>query len=739
MYASGFMTRYPEVILDNILSQISVIGIEARDLIQRAYQFAETAHRGQTRRSGEPYIQHPLNVAYILAGLHLEPAVIAAGLLHDVLEDCDVTRADLLEHFGKEVLVLVEGVTKLESVEDFVTQDRERQRDLQELESLRKLLISMVVDDIRIIFIKLADRLHNMRTLGSLELANQQRMARETLEIFAPLANRLGIWIWKAELEDLAFYHLNPTMFNDLSHLLAARQEERQERVARTIVKLKQALTEEGIERVEIKGRPKHIYSIYNKMRRKNLPFTKIYDTEGLRVMVGTESQCYQVLGAIHRLWTPVPGEFDDYIANKKPNGYQSLHTAVLGEDGYAFEIQIRTHEMHKVAEYGVAAHWLYKEQNIPVEDGMMKQIALMRQNVQELTQDAVDAQAFIELMRSDVFEDRVIVLTPKGKVMDLPQGATPLDFAYNVHTEVGHSYRGARVNGRWVPLDYQLKTGDRVEILSGRMGGPSRDWLVEDLGFIKTNRARQKIRQWFRRQSRKENVDSGRVMVDRVIRRLGLEFSVEEVAGLFAKHYQRVDDFFAAVGVGDVRSDTIAARLEEHVHPPAKEELSENVVLSPPPPPVSTIAEGISILGTGGLLTRIANCCNPLPGEDIIGYVTRGRGVTIHRWDCPNVLGLEDTDRERLIEVEWGQRREQTFPVQIIIMAYDRAGLIHDISGVLADANLNMLAVATGKRNRYNILPIYMTIEVPSFPTLTRVLSKIEQIHNVTNARRVG
>lgn len=734
------MPDQPQVTLKDVLAQMpeGVTATEGRDLVRRAYAFAAQLHEGQERKSGEPFIVHPLNVAYLLAEMHFEPAVIAAGLLHDVLEDCPIDRDALKAEFGSEVLLLVEGVTKLEAVEKRVQERTQRVRDLAELESMRKLLIVMAEDDIRVIFIKLADRLHNMRTLDYLGPQSQQRMARETLEIFAPLANRLGIWVWKAELEDLAFRYLNPSMYHQLVDLLATRRDTREARVSRHVEMLLKALRDDGIQ-ADIKGRPKHIYSIYHKMRRKNVPFARIYDAEGLRVLVGSESECYQALGVVHRLWKPVPGEFDDYIAHPKPNGYQSLHTAVIGEDGSALEIQIRTYQMHELAEYGVAAHWRYKEHGVQLGHQVMERISSIRQSVQELTQETKDARSFIDSIRGDMFQDRVFVFTPKGKVIDLPIGATPLDFAYYVHTDVGHACRGARVNGRWTNLDYQLKTGDQVEIILGRRGGPSRDWLNEELGLVKTTRARQKIRQWFRRQSREENAERGREMVERILKRLSLDLTLEEVAGLFSRRYQKLEDFFAAVGMGDLSSDALVKQLEAYTSQTSRSEIEEpdEIESGPAPPPPEVMTDNISIRGTGGVLTHVAQCCKPLPGEDIIGYVTRGRGVTIHRRDCANVLRMGPEDLERLIEVEWGSAEEKTFPVQVVVTAYDRYGLIHDISGVIANRNINLAAVSTGKRDRYNIIPVYMTLDIPDLTTLTRILSRIEQIPNVIDARR--
>lgn len=739
------MTQYTAPTLSTILAQIPEDSASSsRDLILRAYNFATAAHDGQERKSGGPYIIHPLSVAHLLAEMHFDPAVIAAGLLHDVLEDCDVPRPELEAQFGQEVLLLVEGVTKLDKVEERVKEDSMmRFRDLQELESLRKLLLAMVQDDVRVIFIKLADRLHNMRTLGSLTPESQLRMARETLEIFAPVANRLGIWVWKAELEDLAFRYLNPPMFEELERLLVAHQEERAARVSEHIAALQAALAQEEIP-AKIKGRPKHIYSIYNKMRRKNLPFSRVYDTVGMRVLVDNNTQCYQVLGIVHQLWAPVPGEFDDYIAHPKPNGYKSLHTAVIGKDGSSLEIQIRTHEMDEVAELGVAAHWRYKEDEVLFSPAALEQISSVRQSVQEYTDEVDDVRAFVASVRSDVFQDRVYVFTPHGRLIDLPRGATPLDFAYAVHTEIGHTCRGAKVDGRWTPLHYQLKTGEQVEIIRGRKDGPSRDWLNDELGYTKTTRARQKIKQWFRRQGKEQNTAQGRLTVDKLLRRLELVLSMDEVAELFRKRYLNTDDFLAAVGIGDISSAAIARRLEVYISqfdekPPdddAGEDESDTYTGTPAELP-DVVTGAINIRGTGGILTHLGKCCNPIPGDDVVGYITRGRGVTIHRQDCPNISRMGPQDLERLIEVDWGPDKH-TFPIQVIVTAYDRSGLLRDITEVIGDSDINMASLSTGKRSRYNIIPVYITLEVPDLSTLTRVLGKIEQIRNVLDARRM-
>jgi RelA/SpoT family (p)ppGpp synthetase len=696
----------------------------ARALIERAYAVAERAHTDQTRKTGGPYIQHPLAVAFLLADLGMDPDTIAAGLLHDVVEDTEVDLEILAQEFGPDVASLVDGVTKLEQIEqeqiDRFNKMGERLRDEQESESLRKMFIAMA-EDIRVVIIKLADRLHNMRTLDPLPPERRKTFARETLEIFAPLANRLGVWQWKWELEDLSLRYLDPATYAEIASLIKERRPEREAGIQRHVQVLKQRLTEEDIE-AEITGRPKHIYSIYNKMGRKGVPFQRVHDVRGIRVITQTVPDCYRVLGIVHGLWKPIPGEFDDYIATPKENLYQSLHTAVVGDDGNTLEVQIRTWEMHRTAEYGIAAHWRYKESG-KRDEAFEAKIAWLR-SLLEWRKEVTDASEFVDAMKTDIFRDRVYTFTPKGKLIDLPVDATPIDFAYQVHTEIGHRCRGARVNGKLVSLDYQLRNGDQVDILTARRGGPSRDWLNPALGLIKTSRARNKIRQWFRRQDRQQNIAQGRDIVERELKRLGVErLGHEAVAQLFG--YEELGDFYAAVGFGDIHSQQIVSRIAA-TRP--REEAEFPLI---PPPPVPTV-EGIQVQGTGGLLTRLARCCHPLPGDDIIGYVTRGRGVTIHRRDCPNILRLEDT--ERLIEVSWGTH-VQTVPATIHITAYDRARLLSEISNIIGAEDINISAVKQDTRK--NVATIYITIEVNSMAQLSRVLTKIERLPNVIEARR--
>jgi GTP pyrophosphokinase len=694
-----------------------------RELIERAYDLAEVAHSKQKRASGEPYIQHSLTVAQILADLRLDSATIAAGLLHDVVEDSVVTVEDLRQDFGDEVASLVDGVTKLGQI-DRLSQMTQRDLQDEEAESLRKMFLAMA-DDVRVVLIKLADRLHNMRTLDALSRERQRRIAEETLEIFAPLANRLGIWQVKWELEDLGFRYLNPPKYQEIAAQLDERRPARERRIARIISILEKRLKQEGVE-AEISGRPKHIYSIYAKMNRKGLPFEQIHDVRGVRIIVSTVKDCYAVLGVVHSLWRPVPGEFDDFIATPKDNMYQSLHTAVVGPDGRPLEVQIRTHEMHRRAELGIAAHWRYKE-HAKRDAAFEAKVAWLR-SLMDWRREVADAWEFVDSLKSDVFQwDRVYTFTPKGDIIDLPAGSTPIDFAYHIHTEIGHRCRGAKVNGKIVALDYQLHNGDQVAILTAKRGGPSRDWLNLHLGYIKTSRARQKIRQWFRRQDRAEAATQGRQLLEKELKRLGLaQKNYEEIAARFK--FDKAEDLLAAVGYGDINTQQIAGKLVE-----AEKEREEPALpeTAPPPPEVS----GVTVRGVGNLLTRVAGCCHPLPGDPVVGYVTRGRGITIHRRDCRNILYLED--KERLIEVDWGEDIAQGFPVMIQVLAYDRTGLMRDITEITAGERINIISANAATDPKDHIAVITATLEISSIVQLSRILAKIERLPNVFEAQR--
>ncbi len=698
-----------------------------RTLIERAYAVAEKAHAGQFRASGEPYVQHCLAVAQILAELRMPTPVILAGLLHDTVEDTPLTLEQIEAAFGPEVAKLVDGVTKLATLPR-VSKDGNQPID-RNVESLRKTFLAMN-EDIRVVLVKLADRLHNMRTLGFKPPEKRQRIARETLEIFAPLANRLGIWRLKSELEDLSFRYSEPEAYRELALQIAEHEPEREKMMDRILDEVKTALKQDGIEG-EVSGRPKHIYSIYKKMQRKAVSFAEVYDVRAVRVIVKDKPTCYHTLGVIHNLWKPIPGQFDDYIATPKDNLYQSLHTSVLYADGRPLEVQIRTPDMHEQAEFGIAAHWRYKEGS-KRDEAYEKHIQWLRK-MMEWRQDVSDAAEFVDAMKRDVFQERVYCFTPRGDIIDLPAGCTPIDFAYHVHTSVGHRCRGARVNGKLISLDYRLKTGDQVEILTAKQGGPSRDWLNPDLNLVKSQSAIQKIKLYFRRQEREKIVVQGRLLVEKELKRLGAsDFSLEVLARRL--EFSKPDELFYALGTGDVHGRHIAEvvlaqeKERERNRPDPLPDLPSAI----PAARRQTGADEITVLGTHGMLTRLAACCTPAPGDPIAGFVTRGRGVTIHRQDCPNVL--KHREPERMLKVSWGQA-QHTYPVPVRITAYDRPGLVQDISGVLTNERLNMSSFATQIKG--NIATIELTMEIADIAVLPRVLTRIEQLPNVIEAYR--
>jgi len=687
------------------------------------------AHEGQTRKSGEAYITHPVAVAAILANLGMDAETLAAALLHDVVEDTGIALEDIRQEFGDSIASLVDGVTKLQMV-DNLPQTRSK-RDRDNAESLRKMFLAMV-NDVRVVLIKLADRLHNMRTLASMPPSRQKAIAQETLEIFAPLANRLGIWQLKWELEDLSFRYLNPEKYKEIAHKLAQKRSERERYIENVVQILKAALKKAGI-RAEVYGRPKHIYSIWRKMQRKGIDVDQIYDVLAVRVLVRTEPQCYQALGVVHQLWTPIPHEFDDYIARPKDNMYQSLHTAVVGPEGVPLEVQIRTYEMHRHAEYGIAAHWRYKEPGLKSDMTFDNKIAWMRQLI-EWRQELTDAAEFVDSLKTDVFQDRVYVFTPHGDIIDLPAGATPIDFAYHIHTEIGHRCRGARVNGRIVPLNYQLQSGEQVEIITAKQGGPSRDWLNPHLGYVQTARARNKIRQWFRKQQREKALQEGRILLERELKRLGHENEAFERIARLMK-FDKVEDLLAAIGYGDVNTQQIANRLLQEEQAQKQQESLEQALQErsrevPPLPALDEIMAG----GETGLLITPARCCNPVPGDDIVGYVTRGRGITIHRRDCPNIRHV---DKERLIEVTWGTNKRTTYPVRIRIIAFDRPGLLRDMTTVVSDEGINILDAYTRTYPEKHTAEILATLEINSTDQLSRILSRLERLPNVIEVYR--
>jgi GTP pyrophosphokinase len=728
-----------------------------QELIMRAYRVAEMAHEGQTRASGEPYINHCLMVASILADMRVPPEIIAAGLLHDTVEDTDLTLEAIKSDFGDEISRLVDGVTKLTSLprvskaekgallsgqvideeeEEIAirrglpsSEDEEealartRRADLAS-ETLRKTFLAMS-DDVRVVLIKLADRLHNMRTLGYVPENKHRRIAKQTLDIFAPLASRLGIWQMKWELEDLAFRYENPETYKEIARELAEKRSERESELELIVHELHTLLAQNGIQ-ADISGRPKHIYSIYTKMARKGVPFEMVRDVRGVRIIVQDIKICYGVLGLIHTKWRPIPGEFDDYIAAPKDNFYQSLHTSVLYDDGKTLEVQIRTQEMHQNAEYGIAAHWRYKE-GYQRDQEYERRVIWLRQ-LMEWMQDVEDASEFVDSMKSDVFSDRVFAFTPRGDIIDLPGGSTPIDFAYHVHTEIGHRCRGAKVNGKLVSLDYQLKTGDQVSILTAKRGGPSRDWLNPHLRLVTSQRAKSKIRRWFKRQDREQNINLGKAQLERELRRLSMtNVDISELFDYFG--YKNLEDFYEAIGCGDLS----IGRLVNHLTLVEREQEETDQPLEPLRQEMPVLGDSISILGLKGLLTTLAKCCKPAPGDEIIGYITRGRGATIHRSDCPNVLRIRD--RERLVKVSWGEAKV-TYPVAVRIKAYDREGLLRDVSTVIAEEDISMGAVSVNVNQNQAVFDLVLNVD--DIAQLSRVLSRVENLPNVLHARRV-
>ena len=718
--------------LETLVQQISsYMTPEDCELVRQSYECAAEAHQHQVRRSGEPYVTHPLATALILAELRLDRATICAALLHDVVEDTSVTLAELQEKFGDEVARLVDGVSKLKRLTLRVEHDdpptaalAADEESVSRAESLRKMFLAMA-EDTRVILIKLADRLHNMRTLVHHPPAKRKRIAQETLEIYAPLASRLGIWQLKWQLEDLAFRHLEPERYKQIAHLLASRRVAREKYITAAIEQLRHELEKHGI-KAEITGRAKHIYGIYQKMQRRGVDFNQIYDLLAVRVFVDEVSDCYSALGVIHQLWPPLPGQFDDYIAMPKQSLYQSLHTTVIGPEGKPLEIQIRTYEMHRIAEYGVAAHWRYKEGS-PRDIKLEQKIAWLRQLL-DWQKEVAGAQEYVDSVKSDLFRDQVFVFTPRGEIRELPAGATPLDFAYRIHTDVGHRCIGSKVNGRLVALDYQLQNGDIVEIVTSKAPkGPSRDWLNPSLNYIKTAHAREKIRQWFKRQQREENIVRGRDLIEKELSRLGLsQVKLEEVAALY--HYERLDDFLVAVGTGEINPQSIAAKLMTPEQPPAPE------LPAGQPPSTMVTTKGVQVMGVGDLLTRLARCCNPVPGEEIVGFITRGKGVTIHRVDCPNIAA--EDERERLVPVAWGDQQEQVYPVNIRIEAWDRDGLLRDVATVVAEDRVNMASVSA-VTHADRTATIRATLEISGIDKLSRILARLEGLKGVHSVAR--
>ncbi|OPX89374.1 MAG: GTP pyrophosphokinase [Pelotomaculum sp. PtaB.Bin013] len=722
-----------ETYLDGLIQQLEKYRSKA-DLtsIRDAYKYAETAHREQKRFSGEPFIVHPVEVAKILAELELDQETLIAGLLHDVVEDTGVPLDDIKERFGHEVALLVDGVTKLSRIEY-------KSKEEQQAENLRKMFLAMA-KDIRVILIKLADRLHNLRTLKYHPAAKQVEIAEETLEIFAPLAHRLGIYRIKWELEDLAFSFKDPLKYLSLVDKIAKTRSKREEYICSVSSMLKEKLAAMGVD-ADIKGRPKHLYSINEKMIKQQKDLNEIFDVMAVRCLVKTVRDCYAALGIIHTLWTPIPGRFKDFIAMPKSNMYQSLHTTVIGPNGEPLEIQIRTWEMHRTAEYGIAAHWRYKEGGRSDSD-FDKKLAWLRQLL-EWQHDLRDAREFMESLKIDIFADTVFVFSPKGDVIELPAGSMPLDFAYRIHTAVGHRCIGAKVNSRIVPLEYKLKNGDIIEIMASKNSAPKRDWL----NITKTSQAKTKIRQWFKREKREENILKGKESFDREVKKQGIEaeqLKNEKLLDISRRfNILTIEDLYAAIGDGVITANNILSKIKiEEAKTEKKGLLAEEAQTlineTRPSGGWGKPTQGIRIKGIDNLLIRLSHCCNPVPGDLIIGYITRGRGVSIHRNDCRNIAYAVQEEAERLVEVAWDKEFGEPFQVKLEVTGMDRAGLLNDVMSVLLEMKISANWVtARGKKDRGAVIDL--VLETKGLEQLEFIMNKIRRIKDIYDIRRVS
>ena len=711
--------------LDILLDKIKLY-MDNPDLamVEKAYKYADDAHDEQYRVSGEPFVEHPLGVAIILADLELDIVSIVASLLHDVVEDTGISSEEIEREFGAEVAHIVDGVTKLTRMQFKTKAD-------QQAESLRKMFVAMA-EDIRVVLIKLADRLHNMRTLNYLKKEKRKEKSKETLEIYAPLAHRLGMSKIKWELEDLSFRYLKPEIYYEVSHKIQANRKQREKDIKEAIETLKSTLKNHDIE-ADIYGRPKHLYSIYNKMKRKEVEFDEIYDLTAVRVLVENVKECYEVLGIIHEIWKPMPGRFKDYIAMPKSNMYQSLHTTVIAPNGDPLEVQIRTYEMHKTAEYGIAAHWRYKEGKVGDEKFEEKLSWLRR--LLEWQKDLQEPQEFMETLKIDLFEDEVFVFTPEGDVVSLPRGGTPVDFAYHIHTEVGHRCVGAKVNGKIVPLEYKLKNSDIVEILtSKKSNGPSRDWLK----FVKTSKARSKIKHWFKKQRRDEIIEKGHRILDEHLDKYNIDLSekkkekeLKEITQELGR--KNVDDLLEELGYSNISPKQVVSKFKDYE--PDKDYEKKHSSTSTHQKS-SSVDKGVSVKGMEDMLVRMAKCCNPVPGDNIVGYITRGRGVSVHRKDCKNLKNLAENEPERIIEVSWERGRTESYQVDLRIDAVNKSALLNDITHIIKEEKINLLSVMA-RTSDQNRAVINLSLELSSTEHMYDIMKKIESISGVLNVSR--
>ena len=716
----AFLARGQTITVDDLIKQVKSYSPAAdTQIIREAYTLSSEAHRGQKRESGEPFLHHPLNVAHIITRLNLDVPSVVAGLLHDTIEDTGLDRVELEKRFGKEIADLVDGVTKIGMIE-FKTHEE------KQAENFRKMILSMS-RDIRVMLIKLADRLHNMRTLEHLSEHKQKRIAQETLEIYAPLANRLGIGWIKTEFEDLCLRHLNPEAYRDLVKKIAKHQDEREKYIQEVVKIIKKNIGEHDF-KAEVVGRPKHIYSIYQKMEKQGIPFEEVYDLAAARIVTDVKMNCYAILGLIHSLWRPVPGRFKDYIGVPKSNGYQSLHTTVVGPQGQHVEFQIRTHEMHRVAEEGIGAHWLYKEKD-HIDSKAYKLFGWLRQLV-EWQNDLADSRQFLDSVKMDLFPDVVYVFTPMGEVKEFPTGSTPIDFAYSVHTEVGNRCSGAKINGRLVPLRYRLKMGDTIEILTSNRQVPSKDWLK----VVRTARAKTKIKHWVKTEEQKRGLDIGRRLLTRALQRHKLSPTAvlkSEQMSRLSKEFGFVgsDNLMVAIGYGRISAEQVIRRL--YPADELKEGLTEKLLKK-----IGIREGGIKVKGVDDLLLHISKCCNPVPGDRIIGFITRGRGLSIHAINCPNIDEL-DYDKDRLVEVSWDTQKAITHPVRISVLTVDRPGLLALISSSItsADTNISYADIVTREDKK---AVLNFVVDILDTTHLEKVLKNIQKVKGVIQARRI-
>jgi len=697
---------------------------ESTELVEQAYLYADECHIGQVRKSGEPYIAHPLETALFLADLHLDTHTIVAALLHDVVEDCDISLDEIDRRFGPEVSKLVDGVTKLTRMDDKLQPPADDVASLMDdaeslhAESLRKMLVSMA-EDIRVVLIKLADRLHNMNTLDALPPEKRKRIAQETMDIYSPLAHRLGIWEIKWRLDDLAFRYLNEAKYREISKILASKRTEREDYIEKVTAGLRDELTKHGIT-AEVIGRPKGIYSTYQKMEKyeaQGKQFGDIYDLFALRVLVNEVADCYQSLGVVHQMWHPIPGQFDDYIGNPKENMYQALHTTVICEGGTPLEVQIKTFELHQIAEYGVAAHWAYKEGNSG-DQRFEEKMTWLRQLI-DWQREVSGTAEFIESVKQDIFHAQVFVYTPKGRIVELTSGSTPVDFAYKIHTDLGHHCIGAKVNGKLVALDTTLENGDTVEVLHSKSDrGPSLDWLNPNRGYVRSAGARQSVRAWFRRQERSTNIQRGKEVLRRELRRLNQKIDDETIMGLFK--VDSMEDLLAGLGSGNIAGSLLSHQLAQIGHETEAPLAQRHNEL-----PLSTSSSGITVLGVGDLLTHIGRCCNPIPGDPIVGFITRARGVTVHKQDCSSAQ--HEDEPERLVDVQWGQET-LLYPVRIIMKAYDRVGLLRDVTALVSNEGVNIASVVTGDYTDSTVT-LSLTCHTTGLDQLNKLFSKLDGV----------